>query len=131
MDTRIDVGTTEVVLIHHTDCGMLTLTYDAVKQSTLDDTGLRPSFGLESFPDVHADVAQSIACVKTTPFIPHGTVRGFVYDVDTAACAKWTPPGRRDRRASYRWMRFSGITEFVVVGSHVSRQPMSCERTHT
>ncbi len=79
------LGTTEIVLIHHTDCGMLTFTDDAVKQSILDDTGLRPAFALESFPDVDADVAQSIARVRANPFIPHRKVRGFVYDVDTGS----------------------------------------------
>ena len=79
------LGTNEIVLIHHTDCGMLTFTDDAVKQSILDDTGLRPSFALESFPDVDADVAQSIARVEANPFIPHRNVRGFVYDVDTGS----------------------------------------------
>ena len=79
------LGTNEIVLIHHTDCGMLTFTDDAVKQSIVDDTGLRPAFALESFADVDADVAQSIARVKSNPFIVHQNVRGFVYDVDTGA----------------------------------------------
>ncbi len=79
------LGTEEIILIHHSDCGMLTFSEDAVKQSIADDTGLRPSFALEAFADVDADVAQSIARVKANPFIPHKNVRGFVYDVDTGA----------------------------------------------
>lgn len=79
------LGTEEIILIHHSDCGMLTFTDDAVKQSIVDDTGLRPSFALESFADLDADVAQSIARVKANPFIPNKNVRGFVYDVDTGA----------------------------------------------
>jgi carbonic anhydrase len=79
------LGTNEIVLIHHTDCGMLTFTDDAVKQSIVDDTGLRPAFALEAFADVDADVAQSIARVTANPFIVHENVRGFVYDVDNGA----------------------------------------------
>ena len=82
------LGTEEIVLIHHSDCGMLTFSDDAVKQSIVDDTGLRPSFALESFGDVNADVTQSIARVKANPFIPHKNVRGFVYDVDSGALSE-------------------------------------------
>jgi carbonic anhydrase len=78
------LGTTEIVLIHHTDCGMVTFSDDAVKNQILDDTGIRPSFALEAFPDADADVRQSIARIKASPFIPHkDSVRGFVYDVHT------------------------------------------------
>ena len=76
------LGTTEIILIHHTDCGMVTFTDDAVKQQILDDVGIRPSFALESFPDAEEDVRQSIKRIKANPFIPHtDNVRGFVYDV--------------------------------------------------
>src|SRR6266540_5619202 len=78
------LGTREIVLIHHTDCGMLTFHDDDVKAAIEADTGLRPPFALEAFPDVERDVRQSIARVKASPFIPHtGQVRGFVYDVAT------------------------------------------------
>ncbi len=78
------LGTTEIILIHHTDCGMLTFTDDAVKRQIQDDTGIRPPFALEAFPDLHEDVRQSIARIKASPFIPHtDAVRGFVYDVHT------------------------------------------------
>ena len=78
------LGTTEIILIHHTDCGMLTFTDDAVKQQILEDVGIRPPFALESFPDEYEDVRQSIARIKASPFIPHtDAIRGFVYDVHT------------------------------------------------
>jgi carbonic anhydrase len=76
------LGTTEIVLIHHTDCGMVTFTDDAVKQQILDDVGIRPSFALEAFPDAEEDVRQSIRRIQASPFIPHkDKIRGFVYDV--------------------------------------------------
>ena len=76
------LGTTEVVLIHHTDCGMLTFRDDEVKAQIEAETGLRPSFALEAFPDVEADVRQSLRRVRSNPLIPRrDAVRGFVYDV--------------------------------------------------
>ncbi len=76
------LGTTEIVLIHHTDCGMLTFTDDAVKTDIERDTGVRPPFSLEAFPDLEDDVRQSIRRIQASPFIPHkDSVRGFVYDV--------------------------------------------------
>ena len=76
------LGTTEVILIHHTDCGMLTFTDDAVKEQIRADTGLRPSFALEAFADLDEDVRQSIARIKASPFVVRkDSVRGFVYDV--------------------------------------------------
>jgi carbonic anhydrase len=78
------LGTTEIMLIHHTDCGMLTFTDDAVKAQIQADTGIRPAFSLEAFADLDDDVRQSVARVKASPFIPHrDNVRGFVYDVKT------------------------------------------------
>jgi carbonic anhydrase len=78
------LGTTEIILIHHTDCGMLTFTDDAFKASIAEDTGIRPAWAAESFPDVDADVRQSIARIQASPFIPHKeSVRGFVFDVAT------------------------------------------------
>ncbi len=78
------LGTSEIILIHHTDCGMVTFTDDAVKKQIQDDVGIRPPFALEAFPDAHDDVRQSIARIKASPFIPHtDSVRGFVYDVHT------------------------------------------------
>ena len=77
------LGTTEIVLIHHTDCGMLTFTDDAVKDQITADTGIRPPFALEAFPDVDDDVRQSLARIQASPFIPHkDKVRGFVYEVE-------------------------------------------------
>ena len=78
------LGTEEIVLIHHTDCGMLTFTDDAFKQSILEETGIKPEWAAESFDDLDTDVRQSIARIKASPFIPRtDNVRGFVYDVKT------------------------------------------------
>ena len=78
------LGTEEIVLIHHTDCGMLTFTDDGFKQSILEETGIKPEWAAESFPDVDADVRQSLNRVKASPFIPKKeSVRGFVYEVET------------------------------------------------
>ncbi len=78
------LGTREVVLIHHTDCGMLTFRDDDVKDAILADTGLRPSFALEAFGDLEEDVRQSIARIQANPFVPvKDNIRGFVYDCET------------------------------------------------
>jgi carbonic anhydrase len=78
------LGTEEIVLIHHTGCGMLTFTDDAFKADIEKDTGLRPPWAAEAFGDLEDDVRQSIARVKASPFIPHkDSVRGFVYEVET------------------------------------------------
>jgi carbonic anhydrase len=78
------LGTREIILIHHADCGMLTFKDDAVKAQIEADTGLRPPFALEAFPDLDADVKQSIARIQANPFIPHKeSVRGFIYDVQS------------------------------------------------
>ncbi len=78
------LGTTEIVLIHHSDCGMLTFHDDELKAQIEADTGLRPPFALEAFPDLDGDVRQSIARIKASPYIPHkDSVRGFVYEVET------------------------------------------------
>ena len=76
------LGTREIVLIHHTDCGMLTFTDDDFKAQVEQDTGLRPSWSPESFRDPAEDVRQSIARLQASPFLPHkDQVRGFVYSV--------------------------------------------------
>jgi carbonic anhydrase len=76
------LGTEEIILIHHTDCGMLTFTDDAFKRSIQDETGIKPEWAAEAFPDVDEDVRQSLARIQASPFIPHkDRVRGFVYDV--------------------------------------------------
>ena len=78
------LGTREIALIHHTDCGMLTFRDDDVKDAIEADTGLRPAFAMEAFPNLEADVRQSMARIAASPFIPHkGQVRGFVYDCAT------------------------------------------------
>jgi carbonic anhydrase len=78
------LGTREVILIHHTDCGMLTFTDDDFKSSIQKETGIKPAWAAEAFPDLDEDVRQSIARIKASPFIPHkDSVRGFVFDVAT------------------------------------------------
>jgi len=78
------LGTREIMLIHHTDCGMLTFTDDEFKRSILEDTGIKPHWGAESFPDLEEDVRQSIARIKASPFVPRtDAIRGFVFDVAT------------------------------------------------
>ena len=78
------LGTEDIILIHHTDCGMLTFTDDEFKRQVQDDTGIKPEWAPESFTDLDEDVRQSIARIKASPFIPRkDQVRGFVYEVET------------------------------------------------
>jgi carbonic anhydrase len=78
------LGTQEIILIHHTDCGMLTFTDDDFKASIQQDTGIKPEWAAEAFPDLDEDVRQSINRIKASPFIPRkDSVRGFVFDVAT------------------------------------------------
>ena len=78
------LGTEEIILIHHTDCGMLTFTDDEFKRSIQDDVGIKPEWAAESFTDLDEDVRQSIARIKASPFIPKkDSIRGFVYEVET------------------------------------------------
>jgi len=78
------LGTREIILIHHTDCGMLTFTDDDFKAGIQAETGIKPAWSAEAFDDLDTDVRQSIARIKASPFIPHtDAVRGFVFDVAT------------------------------------------------
>jgi carbonic anhydrase len=78
------LGTEEVILIHHTDCGMLTFSDDEFKRQIQDETGIKPEWAAEAFSDLDEDVRQSIARIKASPFIPKKDgVRGFVYEVET------------------------------------------------
>jgi carbonic anhydrase len=78
------LGTNEIILIHHTDCGMLTFRDDEVKEQIAAEVGTRPPFALEAFDDLEADVRQSIIRLHTSPYlIEKGRIRGFVYDVTT------------------------------------------------
>jgi len=78
------LGTREIILIHHTDCGMLTFTDDDFKAAIQADTGIKPPWAAEAFGDLETDVRQSIARIKASPFVPHkDSVRGFVFDVAT------------------------------------------------
>jgi carbonic anhydrase len=80
------LGTREVMLIHHTHCGMQTITDDEFRAELQQATGVAPAFAIESFKDLDADVRQSILRVRRSPFLEHrGLVRGFVYDVDNHA----------------------------------------------
>jgi carbonic anhydrase len=78
------LGTREIMLIHHTDCGMLTFTDDDFRAQVQADTGIKPEWAAEAFSDLDEDVRQSLRRITTSPFIPHrSSVRGFVYDVTT------------------------------------------------
>jgi len=78
------LGTEEIILIHHTDCGMLTFKDDDFRHQIQQDTGIKPEWAAEAFDDLDEDVRQSIARIKASPFIPNkDRIRGFVYDVET------------------------------------------------
>ena len=77
------LGTNEIILIHHTDCGMLTFTDDALRASIAAETGEKPLFAFQAFPDLEDDVREGIARIKGNPFLLHHDVRGFIFDVAT------------------------------------------------
>jgi carbonic anhydrase len=77
------LGTEEIILIHHTDCGMLTFRDDDFREELQDETGVKPAWAAESFTDLDRDVRQSIERIRNSPFIPSKNVRGFVYEVET------------------------------------------------
>jgi carbonic anhydrase len=78
------LGTKEIILIHHTDCGMLTFTDDKFKNDIQKETGIKPAWAAEAFDDLAIDVKASISRIKQSPFIPHtDSVRGFVFDIST------------------------------------------------
>jgi len=78
------LGTREIILVHHTDCGLQKVTEDAFKAELADELGVKPWWALESFEDPYVDVRQSMKRIELTPFVPHKDhVRGFVYDVTT------------------------------------------------
>lgn len=78
------LGTREIVLVHHTRCGMATFTDDELKSAIEQDTGIRPPWATEAFTDLDSDVRQSIARLKASPFVPHkDAIRGLVFDVET------------------------------------------------
>ena len=78
------LGTREVVLIHHTDCGMLTFSDDELKAQIHEEVGVKPHFSMESFSDLEEDVRQSVARIQASPFVPHNeSVRCFIYEVET------------------------------------------------
>jgi carbonic anhydrase len=86
------LGTREIMLIHHTECGMLTFTDDEFKAAIQEETGIKPPWAAEAFGDLDTDVRQSIARVKASPFVPHrDAVRGFVFDVATGKLGEVAP----------------------------------------
>ena len=86
------LGTREIVLIHHTECGMLTFTDDEFKAAIQEETGIRPPWAAEAFGEPDTDVRQSIARIEASPFVPHrDAVRGFVFDVATGRLIEVTP----------------------------------------
>lgn len=93
------LGTEEIVLLHHTDCGMLTFRDDELKRQIEEETGIRPAFAMEAFPDVAKDVRQSIRRITNSPFIPkRASVRGFVYDVKTGRLEEIAPDAADPQR---------------------------------
>ena len=79
-----ELGSEEIVLLHHTKCGMQTITDEEFAQKLESETGSRPEWSAQAFSDLQADVRDSMAAIKASPFIPHtDSVRGFIYDVDT------------------------------------------------
>ncbi len=121
------LGTREVMVIHHTNCGMLTFSDDGLKRQIEADTGLRPPFALEAFPDLESDVRQSIGRIEASPFVPHREhVRGFVYErrqrrpprgqaVGTAAVGGPTPANRSRAATEITWTQVS--REMAVLSS--------------
>jgi carbonic anhydrase len=78
------LGTKEIILIHHTDCGMLTFTDDEFKRAIQDETGIKPEWAAEAFPDIEDDVRQSLRRIEASPFVTkHESLRGFIFDVGT------------------------------------------------
>ncbi|MCG5218624.1 beta-class carbonic anhydrase [Streptosporangium sp. KLBMP 9127] len=78
------LGTREIILIHHTDCGMLTFTDDVFKEAIRAEVGIKPDWSAEAFDDLEEDVIQSAARIRADPFIPHtDAIRGFIYEVET------------------------------------------------
>ncbi|WP_327151721.1 beta-class carbonic anhydrase [Nocardia sp. NBC_01329] len=85
------LGTTEIILIHHTDCGMLTFTDDDFKRGIQDETGIKPTWSAEAFPDLDEDVRQSLRRIEASPFVTKtSSLRGFVFDVATGRLAEVT-----------------------------------------
>ena len=86
------LGTEEIVLLHHTDCGMLTFTDDDFRNGIQEEVGHKPSWAAEAFPDVEQDVRASIARITSSPFIPRRDhVRGFVYHVESGTLQEVAP----------------------------------------
>ena len=93
------LSTREIILIHHTDCGMLTFTDEAFRRAVQDDTGIKPPWSTEAFADLEEDVRQSTARITTSPFIPYkDSVRGFVFDLGTGKLNEVS-----QRRAGQSW----------------------------
>jgi len=86
------LGTEEIILIHHTDCGMLTFSDDGFREQIRVDTVIKPPWAAEAFDDLDADVRQSIARIHASPFVPNkSSVRGFVYDVHDGTLGEVQP----------------------------------------
>jgi carbonic anhydrase len=86
------LGTEEIMLIHHTDCGMLTFSDDEFRAQVQQETGIKPEWAAEAFDDLGEDLRQSIARIKASPFVPHTqSVRGFIYDVKTGELREVAP----------------------------------------
>ena len=105
------LGTQEIILIHHSDCGMLTFTDDDFKRDIQDETGVKPPWAAEAFPDLEADVRQSLRRIEGSPFVTkHESLRGFVFDVATGKLNEVTPSFHcASRRKSTRHAEVLGV----------------------
>jgi carbonic anhydrase len=87
------LGTEEIILMHHTDCGMQTFTDEDFRRSLQEEVGIKPNWAPEAFSDLEEDVRQSIARIKASPFIPHkDSLRGFIYEVETGRLRQVSAP---------------------------------------
>ena len=87
------LGTREIILIHHTDCGMLTFSDDEFRTAIEQETGIRPPWAAEAFSNLEDDVRQSIRRIQASPFVPRKeSIRGFVFDVTTGRLLEASPP---------------------------------------
>src|SRR5690242_10661243 len=130
------LGTREIILIHHTDCGMLTFTDDGFKRDIEAETGIKPPWAAEAFTDPGADVRQSIARIKASPFIPHtDSVRGFVFDVATGKPdeVKWDRRHRsRHKRARHCKVAWTPPPKSVRPPPYIPGPPgRACARSST
>jgi carbonic anhydrase len=78
------LGTEEIAIVHHSECGMQSITDDGFRAELQEATGMAPPFAIESFTDLDTDVRQSVLRVRSSPFLLHrDRVRGFIYELES------------------------------------------------